>query len=64
MPVWSEIFQTLPLPGLNREEFLNQVEGTGSCMPATKIVVGVGGGDDVCADAGRQEECVYTKGTA
>lgn len=33
-------------------------------MPATKIVAGVGGGDDVCADAGPQEECVYTKGTA
>lgn len=33
-------------------------------MPATKIVAGVGGGDDVCADAGRQEECVYTEATA
>jgi hypothetical protein len=27
-------------------------------MPATKIVAGVGGGDDVCADAGRQERSV------
>lgn len=29
-------------------------------MPATKIFAGVGGGDDVCADAGRQRGvCVY-----
>ena len=39
---------------------MNQVEGTGSCMPATKIVAGVGGGGMMCAllRGGKRSVCI------